>query len=292
MHIAIAEALKSNQEFLEDHLQRWGHNVETFSRGAALLQRLQKAQAPRTLLLSWDLPAPSAGEVCRLLREPADGLPPHVCLLVGRSRFHEALEAVSEGLADDCLLLPLDAYPLEVCLVTARKNLALRGQLARTEAELGAQTLKDGLTGLWSRDASLTFLGRELAGSRREGTPVSAVLLDLKGLRDLYDLHGLEKGNAALKEVADRLRTAVRTTDWAGRFSRNRILVVLPNCGEARARSVAVRLSQVAQEGLATAAVVGCTQVHSGAAAAEKDEEDVHRFLAAVEVDLAVRATG
>lgn len=282
MHIAIAEAQKSNQEFLEDHLQRWGHDVETVTNGAALLQRLGKPKPPRIILLSWDLPAPSAGEVCRRLREAASEVPIHLCLSVGRNRFHEALEAIGEGLADDALLLPLDAYALEVALVIARKSLALRGQLARTKAELGAQTLKDGLTGLWSRDASLTFLGRELAGSRREGTPVSAVLLDIEGLRDLYDLHGIELGNKSLGEVAGRLRTAVRATDWAGRFSRDQILVVLPNCGEARARSVAARLGQVVQEGLATAAVVGCTQVRWGVAAAEKGEEDVNRFLAQV----------
>ena len=286
MQIAIAEAQKSNQEFLEDHLQRWGHDVESFANGAALLQRMGKPKAPRVLLMSWDLPAPSAKEVCRRLQETPPESPVHLCLLVGRSRFHEALEAVNEGLADDCLLLPLDAYPLEVAVVTARKGLALRGQLARTEAELGAQALKDGLTGLWSRDASLTFLGRELAGSRREGTPVSAILLDLEGLRDLYDLHGFELGNETLEIVADRLRTAVRATDWSGRFSRDQILVVLPNCGEARARSVAARLGQVAQEGLAKASVVGCTRVRWGVAAAQKGEEDVNRFLAQVSAQL------
>ena len=289
MHIAIAEARKSNQEFLEDHLQRWGHEVETFSNGAELLQRFEGAQAPHIVLLSWDLPAPSAAEVCRRLRGGTHGLSTHLCLLVGRPRFHEALEAVDEGLAEDCLLLPLDAYPLEVSLATARKNLALRGRLALTAAELGVQTQKDGLTGLWSRDASLAFLGRELAGSRREGTPVSAVLLDLEGLRDLEDLHGFEQGNETLRILAERLRTAVRATDWVGRFARDQLLVVLPKCGEARARSVASRLSQVAQEGLATAAVVGCTGVRWGSAAAESGEGDVDRFIARVQADLAAR---
>ncbi|MCB1036220.1 MAG: diguanylate cyclase [Acidobacteria bacterium] len=289
MQIAIGEAQKSNREFLEDHLQRWGHDAESFGSGAAILDRLKKAAPPRLLLLSWELPAPSAPELCRRIRE-LEGVPPtHVCLLVSRARFHEALKAVSEGLADDCLLLPLDAYPLEVLLVTARKKLALRGQLARTEAELGNQTLRDGLTGLWSRDASLSFLDRELAGSRREGTPVAAVLLDLTGLRDLYDRHGLELGNQTFAVVAERLRTAIRATDWAGRYSRHQILVVLPNCGEARARSVGSRLGQVIREGLAAASSADFTGVRYGALAAEKGEKDVHRFLSQVEADLTVQ---
>lgn len=290
MLIAVAEALDSNQEFLENHLDRWGFESTFFTTGAAVLQRFQQEAAPRMLLVSWDIPGPSALEVCRRLREGQDSQAVHIIALVGRARCHEALDALREGLVDDCVLSPVDAYSLEARLAVARKSLALRGRLARTESELEAQALKDGLTGLWNRDACLSFLRRELAVSQRDGNSVGAVLLDLPALREVNQEHGFEVGNQVLCSISEKLRTAVRTTDWAGRFSGQQLLVVLPNCSELRAQSVAWRLRQLVREVFEKAAITESREILCGAIAAETGDGDLDRFVASLLADLTARA--
>ncbi|MCH9648276.1 MAG: diguanylate cyclase [Deltaproteobacteria bacterium] len=290
MLIAVAEALDSNQEFLESHLDRWGFESTFFSTGAAVLQRFQQESAPRILLVSWDIPGPAALEVCRRLRDGQENQAVHIIALVGRARCHEALEALREGLVDDCVLSPVDAYSLEARLAVARKSLALRGRLARTESELESQALKDGLTGLWNRDACLSFLRRELAVSQRDGNSVGAVILDLPALREVNQVHGFEVGNQVLCSISEKLRTAVRTTDWAGRFSGQQLLVVLPNCSELRAQSVAWRLRQLVREVFEKAAITESRKIHCGAIAAETGDGDLDRFVANLLADLTARS--
>jgi len=283
MLIAIAATEATDREFLEDHLHRWGFTSEALDTGVAALQRVQEPSPPRVVLVSWTLAGPSAEETCRRIRALEGGPRPHIVLLVARPDFHQALEVVAEGLADDFLLRPLDAYSLEARLTVARKALALRGRLALTEAELETQSLRDGLTGLWGRNACLSFLRRELAGSQRSGSPVGAVLLDLPGLEGVDRNQGFDAGAKVLQTVAERLRTAVRTTDWAGRFSERQFLVVLPSCGQARVSSVAARLAQVVQEGIVAAGTpTAFSEVRCSSSVAEPGQEDVDQFLAQV----------
>ncbi len=289
MLIAIAEAQRSNREFLEDHLSRWGFESEAFEDAPSLWQRLQEPAPPRVVLLPWDLPGQSALEFCQRLEAEEDVPPVHVVALVERARFHAAFEAMAAGLLDDCVLLPLDAYTLEARLAVARKALALRGRLARTEAERATQAWKDGATGLWNRDACLTFLRREVAGSRRDESTVGAVLLELGGLPQMERVQGFEAGNNVLRAVAENLRTAVRATDWVGRFTEHQLLVILPQSSEGRADSVSHRLARVVRQTLvASLTTVPLDLRYTAAIAHPRDDAD--RFLTLLQTNLAATA--
>lgn len=86
-----------------------------------------------------------------------------------------------------------DAFVLTTRDVTDRRRL---------NEELTASSLRDPLTGLANREG---FLGHLATLRETAAAPLSVVLIDLYGFRDLNDGHGHQRGDEALRCVADRL---------------------------------------------------------------------------------------
>jgi len=110
-------------------------------------------------------------------------------------------------------------------------------ELQRVEIERAASI--DQLTGLASRWPTLDRLRTEAAEARRYAHPVAAVLFDIDGFAALNHEHGLETGDAILREVAIRLRMRMREADGVGRIGADAFLAVLPHTDEGGAAAFA-----------------------------------------------------
>lgn len=86
---------------------------------------------------------------------------------------------------------------------------------------------RDPLTGLLNRGAILDHLENQLALSRREGKPLSAVLIDIDFFKMVNDTYGHLPGDEVLCQVAKRLRSTTRTSDSIGRYGGEEFLIVL-----------------------------------------------------------------
>jgi diguanylate cyclase (GGDEF)-like protein len=104
-------------------------------------------------------------------------------------------------------------------------------ELIRERDTLQRKAMLDSLTHLWNRQAILDVLERELARSRRTGQPVGVLMADVDHFKEVNDTHGHLTGDAALREIARRMRAAVRPYDAIGRYGGEEFLVVLSNCG-------------------------------------------------------------
>jgi len=118
----------------------------------------------------------------------------------------------------------------------------LRQEVGRLKARLNeAESLADldVLTPLLNRRAFLRELGRVIAFAGRVGGPASLIYFDLDGFRAVNDRFGHAAGDAALKEVAQRLTTQVREGDLIGRIGGDEFGVVLiqADMGAALARA-------------------------------------------------------
>ena len=100
----------------------------------------------------------------------------------------------------------------------------------------------DGLTGLFNVRTLTDTLGREVERALRTGRPLSVLVIDLDGFKQVNDGHGHLLGSRALIEVAALLRDGIRETDAAARCGGDEFAVVLPDTSREGAIAAGDRL--------------------------------------------------
>jgi diguanylate cyclase (GGDEF)-like protein len=115
----------------------------------------------------------------------------------------------------------MNAASLAAHAVVALDNARLHDMVER-------QALVDGLTGLANRRAAADALHGEAARAERLQTPLSVVLADLDGFKDVNDVYGHAVGDEVLRAFADVLRETLRESDVAGRWGGEEFLLLLP----------------------------------------------------------------
>lgn len=112
---------------------------------------------------------------------------------------------------------------------------------ARREAEARIRQLAyyDTLTGLPNRSLMWDHLRHAIAASERSGSGGMLLLLDLDHFKLLNDTQGHQAGDALLREVARRLRAALREEDTVARLGDDDFAIVVENLGEDRDEAIA-----------------------------------------------------
>ena len=129
-------------------------------------------------------------------------------------------------------------------------------ELAAMNRELQEASLTDPLTGLRNRRFFSTEIGREVAKVRRalrpagggpppEGRDLVFYLADLDHFKEINDLYGHDVGDGVLIEVAARLGTVVRKSDWLIRWGGEEFLIVSREGDRQQARLLAERILSV-----------------------------------------------
>lgn len=108
---------------------------------------------------------------------------------------------------------------------------ALQSQLAEIrmlQARLEQQAERDPLTGLFNRRYLTATMERELARMRREGQPMSLMLIDLDHFKSINDALGHQSGDQYLIRLAALLKANTRGSDVVCRWGGDEFLVLLP----------------------------------------------------------------
>ncbi len=247
MQILIAEDNPVSRRLLEVTLRKWGYQVIVCADGQAAWDVLQQPDAPQLAILDWMMPRMDGLQVCKHVRnQEQHPLQPYVyiILLTAKSQKTDMVMGLEAG-ADDYLTKPFDAQELRMRLRAGRRILDLLDELVRAREVMRAEACKDSLTQLSTRAAVLEVCEQELCRSRRSVShdmPVSLVVADLDHFKLINDTYGHLAGDVVLREVARRMRDAVRPYDSIGRYGGEEFLVVLPNCDTTGARALGERL--------------------------------------------------
>jgi diguanylate cyclase (GGDEF)-like protein len=89
----------------------------------------------------------------------------------------------------------------------------------RLSAENARLATRDALTGLANRRSFITSFADTLRLSKRHGTPVALVLLDLDGFKAVNDVYGHSAGDTLLVKAGSRLRDAMAEQSYCARLS-------------------------------------------------------------------------
>ena len=100
-------------------------------------------------------------------------------------------------------------------------------ELERLAAQLEQLTLHDQLTGLYNLRGLELLGGGAVDRAARDGSEVSALFIDLDGLKAINDGFGHAAGDAALVAAADVMRSVLRRTDVIARIGGDEFAAVL-----------------------------------------------------------------
>lgn len=110
----------------------------------------------------------------------------------------------------------VQGFSAHVTDVTRMKMLELELQSARDSAEQLAT--HDFLTGLPNRVKLTERIHSAIANAKTTGGLVGVVAIDFDGLKVVNDIYGHDIGDAFLKEIARRMKSAIRITDTVTRL--------------------------------------------------------------------------
>jgi diguanylate cyclase (GGDEF)-like protein len=144
-----------------------------------------------------------------------------------------------------CLVLLFNGWLVYRQWTFRRRRRELSGDDAGREeltGQISASSSIDELTGLHTRTFIEQQLGKEIASAKRRNSSLSLATIHLDEFAEIIKRVGPSVADAALKELARRLKRACRGSDFAVRLANHDFLLVLPECGLGEVRTVLNRL--------------------------------------------------
>jgi len=139
------------------------------------------------------------------------------------------------------------AYTLRLVLLVAAGASAIA--VARWARHLRLLVGTDELTGLSQRRPFLERVDEQLMASSPARGVMSIAVLDVDEFKKFNDAYGHLAGDRALQMLAERLRSAVRTTDLVARFGGEEFVIAFPGMDVAQAvgrvEDLRIKLGQV-----------------------------------------------
>ena len=120
--------------------------------------------------------------------------------------------------------------------------LALTNGYTYQRMENAAMT--DGLTVLYNHRYFHERLDKEVERSIHNSNPLSLLMADVNGFKRVNDAYGHRQGDATLKDVANILRSKVRSVDVPARYGGDEFVIILPETDAKRAAIVAERIKK------------------------------------------------
>jgi diguanylate cyclase (GGDEF)-like protein len=206
------------------------------------------------------LPGVNGFEICRAIKESMGKRYVPVVLMTDREDAYSRGRARYVG-ADDILKYPVTLEQIQEILSAPFEEMDSTDKILLGEKEKhdklvssllkGRTTIKpdglmakisDPLTGLCNRAYIHLKLEEEYKKSKRYGTPLSCILVDIDNFEKILEKHGKNGSNEILVEVASMLLCESRDIDIVGRIEDSKFLILLPNTALEGARVMADRV--------------------------------------------------
>lgn len=138
------------------------------------------------------------------------------------------------ALSYDYIKTPVDTAEFSTRINALMKTYEIKRELIKT-------AICDELTGLYNRKYLHHRLDAEISRSKRYGTPVSCLLVDIDYFKIVNDMYGYDWGDILLKKIAQMLSALVRKEDVLTRYGDEEFIVILPETTEQQAMIFAER---------------------------------------------------
>ncbi len=194
-------------------------------------------QQPDLVLLDVEMPGMDGLEVCRRLKQEESTRSIPVIFITAHSDPALETRGLETG-AVDFISKPVNPSVLRA---RARTHLLLKFQ----SDALRDLVFLDGLTSIYNRRHFDQQLALEWARSKRNGSTISLILLDVDYFKRYNDSYGHQAGDDCLRETAQIIKTSVtRGTDTVARYGGEEFICLLPETPHAHAIELARAIEQ------------------------------------------------
>ena len=197
MKILIAEDDVTSRAMLAAVLKKCGFDPVVTEDGLAAWQTMQTPDAPRLVIVDWNMPRMDGLEFCRKVRLVQSSNTPYIVLLTSRAEMVDIVQGLDAG-ANDYVIKPYHSEELQARLRVGRRMLDLQAELNKAQNLLEHQASHDALTGVLNRPAIVEVLSKELRRAERSGKGLSLGLLDIDHFKAINDTFGHKAGDEIL----------------------------------------------------------------------------------------------
>ena len=266
-NILIVDDNPDNLKVLEAILIADGHEVRPAMCGETALKTVA-VRLPELILLDAVMPGMDGFEVCRRLKaDPAtSGIP--ILFISALSEQEDKLKAFESG-GVDYITKPFSGQEVLARVRTHLRLAAALKQLRETNQELSREvearksaeeelrlseqkymemSITDSLTNLFNSRHFFRQLGYETERAKRNGTPLSLVLMDIDNFKSFNDTYGHPEGDSVLRVLSNVIMKNLRVSDTAYRYGGEEFTVLLPETEGKNAVVVADRLRKDFEE--------------------------------------------
>jgi diguanylate cyclase (GGDEF)-like protein len=226
LSVLLIEDSREDAERLVDVLVAGGYSVEVERvETRAALQAALARRAWDLVITDYVMPGLSGASVLRTVREHDADQP--LVVVSGFPGEDLAVSAMKHG-ADDYVM----KSELRRLVPAARRALleaAARRERTRADRRNAHLAYHDSLTDLPNRLLLADRLRQSVAAAHRDRQPMTVLVMDLDGFKEINDTLGHEAGDRVLRQVAERLRARLREVDTVARLGGDEFAVVLPS---------------------------------------------------------------
>jgi diguanylate cyclase (GGDEF)-like protein len=125
-------------------------------------------------------------------------------------------------------------------------------------------SLRDRLTGTHNRRYFARTLEVLIEDARQTSLPLTALLIDVDNLKRINDAHGHMVGDSVIKEVVERIRPLLRSTDVLSRYGGGEFAILLKDTPASQGIAVANQICAdiaklpIVEGGVSLAVTVSC----------------------------------
>ena len=226
-------------------LHQYGYETIQIRDGLEAWQALQEAHEAgdqvQLVITDWMMPGLEGPHLIKKIREANFSGYTYIILMTARASRKDMVEGIRAG-ADDYLVKPYDPDEVVARISIAERILNLEKMLVEQKKQLVVMATYDEMTGLLNRRKLTEIALIELARARRQDKPIGMIMIDIDHFKSVNDCYGHEVGDAALRLIANTVKSHLRPYDQAGRWGGEEFLLLLPGASIGDAVIIAERL--------------------------------------------------
>jgi diguanylate cyclase (GGDEF)-like protein len=227
MNVLIAEDDHTSRMMLQAILTKWGFDVTAVDNGTAALDVLSHPDAPRLVILDWNMPGMTGLAVCKAIRERYPREPFYIIILTARMDKTHLVMGLDAG-ANDYIVKPYDKDEIRARVHVGKRMIDTQQELESARQALAWEARHDPLTGILNRRAILS----ELTDLMEKNSPPSGdlwvALFDIDHFKQINDRFGHQAGDDVLCAFTTQVASGLGKTHALGRYGGEEFLVLIP----------------------------------------------------------------